>query len=218
MRAVYPPLRSDPRGGLVQISVRQFALVASIFCLVSELFLIDGRQFLSNFQFCYGTLHGAQQNFPTDGLIECAAPAGRRFADGAARTLDSPRNIEWEYAEQSRHLEDSNDLGCRRSLGGTVVHVCGLRIQRRYRFLRRKLWGIFDRSVGRNGSRVAGLIGWGVSSSKSVCAGLGTVALLASVAVCILGSLAGSTNVHGPFLLIFLPMLLISLLRDSCCC
>jgi hypothetical protein len=57
----------------------------------------------------------------------------------------------------------------------------------------------------------AGLIGWGVSSSKSVCAGLGTVALLASFAVCILGSLVGSTNVHGPFFLIFLPMLLISL-------
>jgi len=56
-----------------------------------------------------------------------------------------------------------------------------------------------------------GLLGWGISSSKSECAGIGAVALLGSVAVCILGSLVGGTNVHGPFYLIFLPMALISI-------
>jgi hypothetical protein len=56
-----------------------------------------------------------------------------------------------------------------------------------------------------------GLLGWGVSSTKSACAAIGAVALLASVAVCALGSLVGGTNVHGPFYLIFLPMVLTSL-------
>jgi len=56
-----------------------------------------------------------------------------------------------------------------------------------------------------------GLIGWGISSTKSKCAGIGLVAVLASVAVCILGTLVGGTNVHGPFYLIFLPMFLIAL-------
>jgi hypothetical protein len=55
-----------------------------------------------------------------------------------------------------------------------------------------------------------GLIGWGTSSTKSKCAGIGIVAVLASIAVCILETLVGGTNVHGPFYLIFLPMLLIS--------
>ena len=55
------------------------------------------------------------------------------------------------------------------------------------------------------------LIGWGISSTKSKCAGIGVASIVASVAVCILGSLVGGTNVHGPFYLIFLPMLFISL-------
>jgi hypothetical protein len=58
---------------------------------------------------------------------------------------------------------------------------------------------------------VISLIGWGISSTKSKCAGIGIVAILASVSVCIAGSLVGGTNVHGPFYLIFLPMLLVSL-------
>lgn len=55
-----------------------------------------------------------------------------------------------------------------------------------------------------------GLLGWGASSTKSRCARIGGVALLASVALCTLGSLVGGTNVHGPFYLIFFPMALIS--------
>ena len=54
------------------------------------------------------------------------------------------------------------------------------------------------------------LVGWGISSTRSKCAGIGIVAVLASVAICILGTLVGGTNVHGPFYLIFLPMFLIS--------
>jgi hypothetical protein len=56
-----------------------------------------------------------------------------------------------------------------------------------------------------------GLIGWGISSTKSICARIGTLALLAPVGVCALGSLVGGTNVHGPYFLIFLPTLSISL-------
>ncbi len=56
-----------------------------------------------------------------------------------------------------------------------------------------------------------GLVGWGISSTKSECAVIGAVALLSSVVVCTLGSLVGGTNVHGPFSLIFLPMALISI-------
>lgn len=55
-----------------------------------------------------------------------------------------------------------------------------------------------------------GLLGWGASSTKSGCARIGGVALIASVALCTLGSLVGGTNVHGPFYLIFFPMALIS--------
>lgn len=55
-----------------------------------------------------------------------------------------------------------------------------------------------------------GLIGWGSSSTPSVCAGIGAAALIAPVAVSGLGALVGGTNVHGPFYLIFLPMLAIS--------
>lgn len=58
---------------------------------------------------------------------------------------------------------------------------------------------------------VIGIIGWGVSTPKSQCAMIGVVAILGSLCVCILGSLVGGTNVHGPFYLIFLPTLLISL-------
>ena len=43
-----------------------------------------------------------------------------------------------------------------------------------------------------------GLVGWGASSTKSGCARIGGVALIASVAFCTLGSLVGGTNVHGP--------------------
>jgi len=44
-----------------------------------------------------------------------------------------------------------------------------------------------------------GLLGWGLLSTRSKCAPIGIAAVLASVAVCILGSIIGGTNLHGPF-------------------
>lgn len=55
-----------------------------------------------------------------------------------------------------------------------------------------------------------GLLGWGAFSTKSECARIGGMALIASVTLCTLGSLVGGTNVHGPFYLIFFPTALIS--------
>jgi len=42
-----------------------------------------------------------------------------------------------------------------------------------------------------------GLLGWGLLSTRSKCASIGIAAVLASVAVCILGSIIGGTNLQG---------------------
>jgi len=57
-----------------------------------------------------------------------------------------------------------------------------------------------------------GLIGWAKCLDRYARIRMGIFLLLAPICVCILGSLIGGTNVHGPFFLIFLPMFPISVM------
>jgi hypothetical protein len=54
---------------------------------------------------------------------------------------------------------------------------------------------------------IVGLIGWAKRLDRGRRISIGTITLIASVSVCLVGSLMGGTNVHGPFYLFFLTML-----------
>jgi hypothetical protein len=60
-------------------------------------------------------------------------------------------------------------------------------------------------------SLIVGLIGWARQLGKGRRISVGTIVLIASVSICLLGSLIGGTNVHGPFYLFFLPMIPVGL-------
>jgi hypothetical protein len=56
------------------------------------------------------------------------------------------------------------------------------------------------------------IVGWAKRLDRHDRGKMGAILCLAPVGVCIVGSLIGGTNVHGPFILIFLPMFPISVL------
>jgi hypothetical protein len=61
-------------------------------------------------------------------------------------------------------------------------------------------------------SLFVGLIGWAKQLRRQRRAMMGGFLFVAPVAICLLASLIGGTNVHGPFYLFLLPMSPVSLL------
>lgn len=57
-----------------------------------------------------------------------------------------------------------------------------------------------------------GLIGWAKSLDRPGRVTMGAALFIAPIAVCLLASMTVGTNVHGPFFLIFLPLLPISVI------
>ena len=58
---------------------------------------------------------------------------------------------------------------------------------------------------------IVGLIGWAKQFDRGRRISIGTIVLIASVSICLVGYLIGGTNVHGPFYLFFLPMIPVGL-------
>ena len=59
---------------------------------------------------------------------------------------------------------------------------------------------------------IGGLIGWFKYLNRSGRSTMGWIVLATPIGVCVIGGLIGSTNVHGPFFLIALPMAPVALL------
>jgi hypothetical protein len=57
-----------------------------------------------------------------------------------------------------------------------------------------------------------GLIGWAKHLGKQGRTVMGTIVFIAPIATCVLASLIGGTNVHGPFYLFLLAMIPVSVL------
>lgn len=57
-----------------------------------------------------------------------------------------------------------------------------------------------------------GLIGWAKHLGRQGRAIMGTIVFIAPIATCVLASLIGGTNVHGPFYLFLFPMIPVSVL------
>jgi hypothetical protein len=61
-------------------------------------------------------------------------------------------------------------------------------------------------------SLFVGLIGWAKQLGRQGRTVMGAIVFIAPVATCLLASLIGGTNVHGPFYLFLLPMIPVSVL------
>ena len=59
---------------------------------------------------------------------------------------------------------------------------------------------------------MGGLIGWFKYLNQSGRSTMGLAVLGVPIVVCVIGGLVGTTNVHGPFFLIVIPMLPVTLL------
>jgi hypothetical protein len=59
---------------------------------------------------------------------------------------------------------------------------------------------------------IGGLIGWFKYLNRSGRSRMGLTVMVLPIGVCVIGGLIGTTNVHGPFFLMVIPMVPVSLL------